>query len=62
MHMAAHCHSGSVIFHITLHTFPTSSVLGRLPKLSEVASSFANAILGLDVILLLGEVYKALGT
>lgn len=62
MHIAEHCHFGPVIFHITLHAFPTSSLLGRLPKLSEVASSFADAVLGPDVVLLLGEVYKTLGT
>lgn len=62
MHIAEHCHFGPVIFHITLHAFLTSSVLERFPKLSEVASSFADAILGPDVVLLLGEVYMALGT
>lgn len=62
MHIAAHCHSDPVIFYITLHAFPTSSVLGRLPKLSKVVSSFANAVLGPDGVLLLREVYKALDT
>lgn len=55
-------HSGPVSSHVTLHIFPTSSVLWRFPKLSEVEASFTNAVLRSDVVLLLGEVYKASGT
>lgn len=46
MNISAHSHSGLVIFHVTLHTVPTSSVLWRLPELNEVATSVANAVRG----------------